>query len=292
MFINTKFSIRQSLALTVIVGLSVPSCIRLILMNPFFRFVFFAALTLGTALHAQLEAGDEKKTIELTIDNPETLIGTTSNDFTLYGLRLGMSQEEAWQVLQTLDGLVAEKDPQHPFILVFKKGASERTFITALFSLNWESGPRSPVITLTHRCAELLPPNLQRLFKEANSERPSAFVDKFLGPVSSRKTDRKYQKSGTTIYLASYDAIGLIVQRTQSRSGSQVSLRLTEATERPNAAAQVREWADDTGKFKVRAALVKVADGKVTLRKEDGKEIVVTLARLSAADRDFLKQHE
>jgi hypothetical protein len=100
------------------------------------------------------------------------------------------------------------------------------------------------------------------------------------------------QKAGIIIYVESYDAIGLIVQRPQSRAGTRVSLKLTEATQKPNAAAQVREWTDDTGKFKVRATLVQVADGKVTLRKEDGKEIVVSLARLSAADRDFLKQQE
>ena len=145
-------------------------------MKPFYCFVFFAALTPWTVVHAEIGAGDEKKTIELTTDNPETLIGTTSDRLTIYGLRLGMTQEEAWQVLQNHDSLVAEKDPQNPFILVFKKGPGEHTFQNTLFSLNWESGPQSPVIALTDHCAELLTPNLQRLFKEADAERPSAFV--------------------------------------------------------------------------------------------------------------------
>jgi hypothetical protein len=114
---------------------------------------------------------------------------------------------------------------------------------------------------------------------------PNARANASAKPVSSRKTDQKYQKAGILVYVASYDAIGLIVQRTQSRAGTRVSLKLTEATQKPNAAAPVREWTDDTGKFQVRATLVQVADGKVTLRKEDGKEIVVSLARLSAADK-------
>jgi hypothetical protein len=37
---------------------------------------------------------------------------------------------------------------------------------------------------------------------------------------------------------------------------------------------------------------VTVEEGKFTLRKEDDSEIVVPLSRLSAEDRDFLKQRE
>jgi hypothetical protein len=46
------------------------------------------------------------------------------------------------------------------------------------------------------------------------------------------------------------------------------------------------------GQFQVRDTLVKVADGNVTLRKADDSEVVVPLSRLSAEDRDFLKQRE
>jgi hypothetical protein len=261
-------------------------------MRRFNSFVIFAALTPWTLVHAQEGADDEQKTIELATDNPDTLIGTTSDRFTVHGVRLGMTQEQVMQVLRTQDSLIAEWNTQTSFIQVFTKGPGGVRGKDPIFTLNWDRGPQTPVITVTDRSTEWLPPNLQRLLEESNSERPSAFVEDFLGPVSSRKTDRKYQKAGITIYRASYDAIGLIVQRTQSRAGTRVSLRLTEATQTPNVAAQVREWTDDTGKFKVRATLLQVADGNVTLRKENGQEIVVSLARLSAADRDFLKQQE
>lgn len=261
-------------------------------MKRFNSFVIFAAIIPWTLVHPQEGAGDEHETIELATDNPDTLIGTTSDRFTVCGVRLGMTQEQVMQVLQTQDSLIAERNAQISYIQVFTKGPDGVRGKDPIFTLNYDRGPQSPVITVTDWSTEWLPPNLQRLMKESNSERPSAFVENFLGPVSSRKTDRKYQKAGIIVHVASYDAIGLIVQRTQSRTGTRVSLKLTEATQKPNAAAQVREWTDDTGKFKVRATLVQVADGKVTLRKEDGKEIVVSLARLSAADRDFLKQQE
>jgi hypothetical protein len=125
-------------------------------MKPCCSFVFFAALTLWTVGHAEIAAGDEKKTIELTKDNPESLIGAMSDSFTIYGVKLGMSQEEAWQVLQTRDGLIAEQDPQNPFIKVFKKGPGGARSSDVLFTLNWEAGPQSVVITLTDHCAEVL----------------------------------------------------------------------------------------------------------------------------------------
>lgn len=55
------------------------------------------------------------------------------------------------------------------------------------------------------------------------------------------------------------------------------------------AATQTRTWSDSSGKFSVEAELVEVKDGKVVLKKADGSELTVPLAKLSAADREFLK---
>ncbi len=51
---------------------------------------------------------------------------------------------------------------------------------------------------------------------------------------------------------------------------------------------EFRTWTSKTGKFKVRAKLRGVEDGKVKLEKEDGTVIVVPLSRLSEADQRFL----
>ncbi|MEO8497011.1 MAG: SHD1 domain-containing protein [Planctomycetota bacterium] len=261
-------------------------------MKPIYSFVLFAALTPWTFVPTQVGADDEQKPFELTTDNLDTLIGMTSDRFTVYGVRLGMSLEEALQVLQTHDSLIAEKDPQNAFVRVFSKGPTGVKSQDMLLTLNWESGPQLSLIALPDTCAAVLTPNFKRLFKQADAERPSAFVKEFLGTPSSRKLDTKYQKSGFTLLIWSYDAIGLTVQRLQSRTGNRVTLKLTKATQPPTAAPQIREWTDSTGKFKIRATLVKVADGNVTLRKADNKEIVLPLARLSAADREFLKHGE
>jgi hypothetical protein len=52
-----------------------------------------------------------------------------------------------------------------------------------------------------------------------------------------------------------------------------------------------RNWTDSTGKFSVHAEFVKLADGKVVLRRvQDGREVAVPLAKLSAADQAAAQQ--
>ena len=177
-------------------------------------------------------------------------------------------------------------------MLVYKRGAGGAKGPDVLFNVSWVDDPQSPVITVTEWCAEFLPPNFQRVFKESVAERPSPFVEQFLGRPNRRKTDKKYQRAGMTVHYAYYDTLGVILQRTQTARRTLVSLKLTEAKPTPTGAEPLREWSDTSGKFKVRATLVKVADGNATLRKEDGKEITVPVSRLSAADREFLKQPE
>lgn len=61
------------------------------------------------------------------------------------------------------------------------------------------------------------------------------------------------------------------------------------AAEEPRAPAS-RTWSDVTGQFKVEAALLGHDEREVRLRKSDGRLVTVPLDRLSAVDREFLKQ--
>jgi hypothetical protein len=51
---------------------------------------------------------------------------------------------------------------------------------------------------------------------------------------------------------------------------------------------RVREWSDASGKFKIRAALLKMGDEKIKLRKPDLAELEIEIAKLSDADKAFL----
>lgn len=51
----------------------------------------------------------------------------------------------------------------------------------------------------------------------------------------------------------------------------------------------MRMWSDATGSFRVEAKFLQLVDDKVKLQKADGKESLVPLAKLSAADQAFVK---
>jgi hypothetical protein len=53
---------------------------------------------------------------------------------------------------------------------------------------------------------------------------------------------------------------------------------------------KLRSWYDVTKTYKIEATLVSSADGKVTLKRADGKEITLPLAKLSAEDRAFVEK--
>ena len=51
-----------------------------------------------------------------------------------------------------------------------------------------------------------------------------------------------------------------------------------------------REWTDRTGKFSIEAEFVGLADGRVKLKRADGKAIELPINRLSEADRRYIEQ--
>lgn len=65
-------------------------------------------------------------------------------------------------------------------------------------------------------------------------------------------------------------------------------LQQTERTTKPT----LRTWTDITGKFKIRATLVKLESDKVTLKKESGDEVTLPLTKLSQTDREYLRRVE
>jgi N-acetylneuraminic acid mutarotase len=55
------------------------------------------------------------------------------------------------------------------------------------------------------------------------------------------------------------------------------------------ACGEIRTWTDVTGNFQVEAEFVELQDGKVVLRKKNGKTTTVALARLCEADREYVR---
>jgi hypothetical protein len=64
----------------------------------------------------------------------------------------------------------------------------------------------------------------------------------------------------------------------------------TTETASSGAASAYRVWTDDTGSFKIEAEFKGVVDNKVQLRRKDGREIKVPLAKLSKADQEEVRK--
>ena len=52
--------------------------------------------------------------------------------------------------------------------------------------------------------------------------------------------------------------------------------------------AEVRTWTDASGKHKLKAELVEFKDGKVRLKRGDGKVLSMSISKLSKSDQQFL----
>jgi len=59
-----------------------------------------------------------------------------------------------------------------------------------------------------------------------------------------------------------------------------------------DALARARFWSDASGKFRIRAALLRIEEGTAVLRKEDLAEVKVPVNKLSDADQAFIKRLE
>ena len=83
-------------------------------------------------------------------------------------------------------------------------------------------------------------------------------------------------------------------EHTISRQELQLAPDELDQPHRPSTVAATsqspRTWSDATGSFKVEATYLRSADGKVTLRRQDGREVTVPLDRLSAEDQQYVRQ--
>jgi hypothetical protein len=114
----------------------------------------------------------------------------------------------------------------------------------------------------------------------ANGKLKSAGVPKVSGPTAIVRVSAERGSLDFNITLDASDKIsGLYV-------APSTSARAVDLTSN----SPVRRWSDATGKYHVNAELIGVENGKVQLKKSDGKVITIPLAKLSAQDQEALKK--
>lgn len=98
------------------------------------------------------------------------------------------------------------------------------------------------------------------------------------------------QKNGSKLATPALEAV--VTRFPGTPAAEHATAKLTELGAAVPAAqpAAMRMWSDDSGKFRIEAEFVSVADGKVQLKRKDGKVITIPLDRLSKADQEFIAQ--
>lgn len=155
-------------------------------------------------------AAEQNTVIELTRDNPKTLIGTNSRDYSICGIRLGMSRAEVERILKGLDFLIGEADGGNPDTRIYvyylnpdgSKGKS-------VFYLIWE--PDKSRLGRIAVYAELkeLTENFRRLLTLEALDDSSDFKNRFIGKSNRSEVtlDTPSINSKETTYY--YDKIGI-----------------------------------------------------------------------------------
>ncbi|ANO35577.1 hypothetical protein A6E01_20405 (plasmid) [Vibrio breoganii] len=184
------------------------------------RRIYLKALTL---LAIAITFSGPTFALELTKDNPSTLTGTNSSDYTIAGLKLGMTHQQAWDTLDQNDSLVGIKDTANPSrIWVYTPDKDGNHGHSALY-LVWEPGNANmKSITVFQDYRSHITPNLRRLLSFEAIDNNSAFKKDFIG--YSNRSEVTLDIPSTDLKLKSYyyDDIGLEIIDKHSSEGDEV----------------------------------------------------------------------
>ena len=147
---------------------------------------------------------------EFTKENPKTLIGTNSKEHSIFDIKLGMSHEQAWQIINKNSHiLIGIKDASNPsrIYIYEKKGNGNQG--KAILYLIWKPKiNKMQSITVFQDCRSYLSRNFRRLLTFEAVDNSSSFKKNFLGYANKSKItlDIPLIDSKHTTYF--YDEIG------------------------------------------------------------------------------------
>ena len=160
---------------------------------------------------------------ELTKDSPETLIGSKSSDYSISGIRLGITHDQAWKILGKSNSLIGVKDQDNPSrIYVYSKNQDGSKGNSALY-LAWEPGTaKMKSITVFQDYYSNLSRNFRRLLTFEAVDNNSVFKRRFIGYANRSKItlDIPLIDMKHTTYF--YDEIGLQIAYKHSSDGDEV----------------------------------------------------------------------
>lgn len=151
--------------------------------------------------------------IELTTDNPETLITTRAADYSVFGLSLGMTQREALKVIKKNGSIVAERDKYNDNTLyIYRVDENGKKTKDTLLSLAWKKDkPKMYSIAAFSKVKPLLSEKFQFLLSKEALDNNSKTKQSFLGTEDSAGITFELESLKWKHIAHKYNNIGLSV---------------------------------------------------------------------------------
>ena len=167
--------------------------------------------------------------IDLGKDNPNTLLGTKSTDYSIYGFRLGLIHEQTWKMLEKNNLLWGERDDSNPSrIYVYGRNVDGSKGEAVLY-LIWEPGEREMSrITVFQGCRSFLSQSFRRLLTFEAVDESSEFKRKFIGYANKSKITLDVPSIDLKQTTYFYDEIGLEVSYMHSSEGDEVVFAIVQ----------------------------------------------------------------
>ena len=165
--------------------------------------------------------------MELTIEDPHSLIGIVSSNLSVYGLHIGMRQADAKSILSSDDTLIGEVNSKLPNRIAVHELLENGETGQSLMNLIWVGGDDAlDQIVLWNGLVPRVGPTMGRFLSLETFDPNSEFIRDFVGaPHRSEVTfSMPIIKATTTTY--SYEAIGVEIAHNVRGEKESVSLSL------------------------------------------------------------------
>jgi hypothetical protein len=163
-------------------------------------------LAVGFPVHS----GQPLVVVNANKDAVQTLIGRKSTDLAIYGLRLGITHEQAWVLIQKEESLLGLKDAMNPSRIYVYNKKPDGTKGENLFYLIWNPGEKYLTrITFFQDSRSHLSPSFRRILTFEALDNNSEFKRKFIGYANSSKTTLNVPEVRAKHITYYYDEIGL-----------------------------------------------------------------------------------
>lgn len=168
---------------------------------------------------------------ELTKDNPETLIGSKSNNYSISGFRLGITHDQAWRILKENNSLIGVKDGANPSRIYVYTQNQDGSRGKAVLYLIWEPGmAKLGQITVFQDYRNILSKNFRRLLTFEAVDDTSAFKRNFIGYANRSKISLDVPEIDMKHKTYFYDEIGLEISHQHSSDEDKVVFAIVQTT--------------------------------------------------------------